>query len=58
MNFSDTDNNAFFGLLRAWNSREDLRVANAPLQDRVEAAVAIEHARKTLAQAPRFAHAA
>ncbi len=44
MNFSDTDNNLFSRLLTTWNSREDLRVADAPLAERVEATIAIDNA--------------
>ena len=58
MNFSETDNNLFSRLLTTWNSREDLRVNDAPLAERVEATIAIDHARKALAHSPRFAHAA
>lgn len=58
MKFSTTDNSAFSRLLKAWNNKEDLRVAEASFQERVEANIALDHARKTIAQAPRFAHAA
>ncbi len=48
MTFSSSENASFAKLLRAWNSREDLRRRNASHLELVDATVAIEEARRAL----------